>query len=211
MIKKTFYNLEKVKRQRIIDSALHEFTQKQYSNATITNICRLAEIPKGSFYQYFDTKLDCLVAVLDEVVKIKMKYIDDSMKELDKNGFLKTLKKLNLNLIKMMDEYPQFFDLAKNIYGVKEILPVLYKRYSEETYDFYERLIQSGVDNNEINPYLDKKLIIIYLETVHRSFTEYMKGEFEKDPEMSIDKYMKFADVFFEMICNGIGRRYNEI
>ena len=185
--------------------------RKQYSNATITNICRLAEIPKGSFYQYFDEKLDCLVALLDEVIKIKMKYIDDAMKDIDENGFLKTLKKLNLNLISMMDEYPEFFDLTKNIYGVKEILPVLYRRYSREASDFYDRLIDSGIKSGEINPVLDRKLVIIHLETVQRSFTEYMKSEFQKYPDMSRDKYMKFADGFFDMICNGICRGKNEI
>lgn len=210
MIKQTFYNLDEEKREKIIAAALKEFTQNQYSKATVTNICRLSGIPKGSFYQYFDDKLDCLIALLDKIVRIKMTYVNDVMNDIEKIGFFEGLKRLNLNLIKMMDEYPEFFELTKNIYGVKEILPVLFKRYAKESNDFYDRLINTGLKTGEINPDLDRRLVIIHLESIQHSFTEYMKSEFLKDPDMSRHKYMKFADMFFDMICHGIGRREHD-
>lgn len=63
MVKKTFYNLPEEKRQRIIDAIMKEFASYTYENISINRIIKDADIPRGSFYQYFDDKID-LVQVL---------------------------------------------------------------------------------------------------------------------------------------------------
>ena len=50
----TFYNLSEEKRQRLIDAAIDEFTERTLREASITNIIKQADIPRGSFYQYFE-------------------------------------------------------------------------------------------------------------------------------------------------------------
>ncbi len=50
----TFYNLSDEKRQRLIEAAIDEFTARSFREASITNIIKQAEIPRGSFYQYFE-------------------------------------------------------------------------------------------------------------------------------------------------------------
>lgn len=54
MPKQTFYNLPEEKRERLIDAAIDEFTIHSLREASITNIIKQAEIPRGSFYQYFE-------------------------------------------------------------------------------------------------------------------------------------------------------------
>src|SRR5699024_9116819 len=54
MPKQTFYNLPEEKRERLIDAAIDEFTIHSLREASITNIINQAEIPRGSFYQYFE-------------------------------------------------------------------------------------------------------------------------------------------------------------
>ena len=63
MVKKTFYNLPEEKRQRIIDAIMREFASYSFENISINRIIKDADIPRGSFYQYFDDKID-LVQVL---------------------------------------------------------------------------------------------------------------------------------------------------
>lgn len=63
MIKKTFYNLPKEKQERIIDAILQEFSGSTAEKASINRIIKTAKISRGSFYQYFDDKVD-LVEVL---------------------------------------------------------------------------------------------------------------------------------------------------
>lgn len=63
MIKQTFYNLPDAKRQRIINAIVDEFANTESEKVSINRIVKAANISRGSFYQYFDDKLD-LVEVL---------------------------------------------------------------------------------------------------------------------------------------------------
>ena len=63
MIKNTFYNLPEEKRQRITDAIFNEFAGSSGERVSINNIIKNANISRGSFYQYFDDKVD-LVEVM---------------------------------------------------------------------------------------------------------------------------------------------------
>jgi len=54
----TFFRLPEEKRKRLMDAAWEEFTTVRFSDASINKIIRTANIPRGSFYQYFTDKDD---------------------------------------------------------------------------------------------------------------------------------------------------------
>ena len=58
MPKETFFKLSEEKRRRILGAAGEEFTTVPYSEASINRIVKNAQIPRGSFYQYFEDKED---------------------------------------------------------------------------------------------------------------------------------------------------------
>lgn len=58
MPKSTFNNLNENKKQKIFNAAVREFSLVRFSEASINQILRNAGIPKGSFYQYFESKED---------------------------------------------------------------------------------------------------------------------------------------------------------
>jgi AcrR family transcriptional regulator len=53
MPKDTFYNLSSEKQNKIIDAATEEFTRNSLHKSRVSNIIQKANIPRGSFYQYF--------------------------------------------------------------------------------------------------------------------------------------------------------------
>lgn len=65
MASSTFYHLPTEKKQRIIQAVIHEFTRVSFSEASINKIINEAGISRGSFYQYFDDKYDCLEAIME--------------------------------------------------------------------------------------------------------------------------------------------------
>lgn len=67
MCKETFLRLPEEKRNRILDAAWEEFTSVSFTKASINRIIRRAEIPRGSFYQYFDDKDDLFHYLMKEV------------------------------------------------------------------------------------------------------------------------------------------------
>lgn len=54
----TFFNLPIDKQKRLLDAASTEFSRVPLTEASINNIIKLAEILRGSFYQYFKDKED---------------------------------------------------------------------------------------------------------------------------------------------------------
>lgn len=52
----TFFNLPEEKRKKLLDAARAEFARVPFPDASINQIIRAAEIPRGSFYQYFHDK-----------------------------------------------------------------------------------------------------------------------------------------------------------
>ncbi|WP_196246203.1 TetR/AcrR family transcriptional regulator [Lacticaseibacillus zhaodongensis] len=58
MPKATYFHLPEEKKQRLMNAAMKEFTRAPFAKASISNIIQIAEIPRGSFYQYFEDKED---------------------------------------------------------------------------------------------------------------------------------------------------------
>lgn len=58
MPKETFFHLSKEKQRRIMKAAKKEFSRAPLGEASIAQIIKDAEIPRGSFYQYFEDKED---------------------------------------------------------------------------------------------------------------------------------------------------------
>ena len=54
------------KKRQIITSARDLFIEKGYIDTSINDIIQAAEISKGTFYNHFTSKSECLIAILDE-------------------------------------------------------------------------------------------------------------------------------------------------
>ena len=63
---KTFFNLREEKRQRIEKALINEFSKSSFEQASITNIIKEANIPRGSFYQYFVDKKDAIKYLIEK-------------------------------------------------------------------------------------------------------------------------------------------------
>ena|GEM_PF-4410857 len=70
MPKQTFFSLPEEKRQGIIEAAYDEFLNKSYKSASIARISNKADIPVGSFYQYFEDKYDLVRFLCNQVVNL---------------------------------------------------------------------------------------------------------------------------------------------
>lgn len=66
MPKQTFFRLSREKRERIEEAAMDEFTQYAFQDTNVNRIIKGAEIPAGSFYQYFEDKKDVFFYLLEK-------------------------------------------------------------------------------------------------------------------------------------------------
>ncbi|HLR71545.1 MAG TPA: TetR/AcrR family transcriptional regulator, partial [Pseudogracilibacillus sp.] len=81
MPKQTFFNLPEEKRDTLIHAAKNEFSRVSLYEASIANIVKEAEIPRGSFYQYFEDKDDLYFYLLDKQGEELWKTLITNLKE----------------------------------------------------------------------------------------------------------------------------------
>ena len=81
MPKDTFLNLSEDKKNKIINAAKKEFARVPIEEASIKNIVEEAEIARGSFYQYFESKEDLLKYILNSKAKNLAAFLKQSLQE----------------------------------------------------------------------------------------------------------------------------------
>ena len=87
----TFYNLPQEKKNRIVKAAVKEFSRVPLEKALISNIIKDADIPRGSFYQYFENIDDLFVYILDIISKSVNNEFFEIVKNKD-NDFFESMK-----------------------------------------------------------------------------------------------------------------------
>ena len=52
-------------RERLIETAIDLIWRSSYSSVSVDDICKTADVKKGSFYHYFPSKIDLAIAAMD--------------------------------------------------------------------------------------------------------------------------------------------------
>ena len=168
MPKETFLKLSKEKQQKVLNAAKKEFARVPIENVSIKNIVEEADIARGSFYQYFESKEDLLIYILkenSEKLNIKLKsevsktngdifklYIflyDSMLEEFTGNSDQDLFKQIFINL-KSSDE--NIFDIVKNI-------------KPQNVIDYYEQIDKT---NLKIENYDDLTVVCDMLNAITR-------------------------------------------
>lgn len=88
---KTFFNLSKEKRIRILKAGKKEFSRVPFERAVIANIAKDADIPRGSFYQYFSSLDDLFTYIIDYLYGLSKKKFEAYLLE-NNNDIFEALK-----------------------------------------------------------------------------------------------------------------------
>lgn len=109
----TFFNLNEEKKNKIVDAAIDEFSERKVGEASINQIVKNAEISRGSFYTYFNDKYDLLHFLID-LMKEKL---SDKLepKFIESNKSLHQLMLIIHDEIYLLLEDDKYSSLIKNI------------------------------------------------------------------------------------------------
>lgn len=97
MPKATFFNLPEEKQNHLMDCALKEFSRVPLYEASVSNIVKAANIPRGSFYQYFKDKEDVFYYLLETKSRTHNEAFIDILKKNDGDifeAFLETFQNM---------------------------------------------------------------------------------------------------------------------
>ncbi len=114
MPKQTYYNLSEDKRDRIFNAGVLELSYHDVNDASVNTIVRIANISKGSFYQYFEDKNDFYWYIVMEIFNEKIGKFEQILKK-NKGDLFKTEEELFYNILELFEDR-KYHTLVKNVY-----------------------------------------------------------------------------------------------
>lgn len=148
MIKKTFYNLPYEKRKRITDAVIKEFMERPNEKVSINRIIKTAEISRGSFYQYFDDKVD----LIEIITKTMFEESSNKAKEILKLS----CGDLFVMYIKMFDYFGDYSSQKQTMKIMRNIVDS-FKANDGLVSEYLKNRFNMALTNNEIYTMVDRQ------------------------------------------------------
>lgn len=148
MIKKTFYNLPYEKRKRITDAVIKEFMERPNEKVSINRIIKTAEISRGSFYQYFDDKVD----LIEIITKTMFEESSNKAKEILKLS----CGDLFVMYIKMFDYFGDYSSQKQTMIIMRNIVDS-FKANDDLVSEYLKNRFNIALSNNEIYLMVDRQ------------------------------------------------------
>jgi len=188
MPKSTFFNLSEVKRERIIESAINNFAEMEYNDVTVSKIVKDAQIPKGSFYQYFEDKYDLYYYIVNLVGEKKKTYFTPVFMKIQTANFFDLLGEMYKAGVKFAGENPKMAEIGTLLIKTSDqsLLDRVYGDMGGQVEDFLGPILQQAIAKGELR------------EDIDIGFLSYMFGQFN----------MVFADYFFKVKKNSDFEEY---
>ena len=197
MPKETFLKLSKEKQQKIIKSAKKEFARAPIENVSIKNIVEDADIARGSFYQYFESKEDLLIYILKENSEKLNTKLKDKVKETNGDIF-----KLYIFLYdSMIEEFTNNPDqeLFKQIFinlksSDENVFDLVRKTKPQDIIEYYEQIDKNNlkIENHEDLVIICDMLNVITRRALIKNFKNKSKEDCRKMFLKEIE-YLKYG------------------
>lgn len=196
MPSQTFMNLKEEKKQKLMDAAVKEFSSVTLEKASINKIVANAQIPRGSFYMYFDDKYDLFYYMI-------LRY-QDRLLSIIKNTLIKKNGNMREAFITLYDEL--FHKLVQK--DLEVFLKNVYNYMCQK--NIFLEDPGRGIFK-EVEPFIQKEGIItvdleftfgVFMHNLISSCLEGVRKQGEKGREI----YLKKLD----LICYGIYEKRKE-
>ena len=207
MPKETFFNLPYDKRNLIILAAIEEFSKSNYKTSSINQICKKANIAKGSFYQYFTNKLDLYVYIMTLGIKEKIKFFSSIVSEFNDLTLLEQIRLLFIKGIEFPKKYPQYAALGEQFSKEDDISvkSVVIKEGEKLSESLFMQMIENAKIKGELDNSVDSLALSLLLQSLYSAANKYMQDKFGNTSyEDNVIEVNKFIDSLLNIIFYGI-------
>ncbi|MBL8102711.1 MAG: TetR/AcrR family transcriptional regulator [Anaerolineales bacterium] len=166
MPKQTFLNLPDEKRQTVVNAAIDEFAEYGFESASINRIVANSGISKGSFYQYFEDKMDVFKYLMDVIAQEKTEFFKGKHPPSPGQSIfgyfrwmIKTGMEFNSTNPKLVKAIARVLLSEGMYYGQ------IFADVRKKTMDTLVGMIQSAKQNGEIDASVDEKVAAKVMDT----------------------------------------------
>ncbi|NQT58939.1 MAG: TetR/AcrR family transcriptional regulator [Bacteroidetes bacterium] len=187
-------NLDTEKRDRIINSAIEEFSLYPFSKASTNNIVKNAGISKGLLFHYFGNKKDLYDYISGFVIKKLFKEVSERI-DWDNTDIFERIKQIALTKIQLTTVYPQLFSFAINLFtkentiNFNQVLKI-YETFGINIQELFKKVYQHNIDYTKFKDAGNIGRSVDIIRWTIEKFTEekIMTLDFSNDLEIIIKK-----------------------
>lgn len=178
------------KKHRILKAALQAFAKKGYTDTTISQIARLAEVSEGTVYEYFKNKEDLLLSIPEERFQDHLNRLEETFTILDPERKLRRFIQYHFRL----------YLIDRDFLVVFLMLIQLNRRfYQSRAYDVlrkYMRMLEKLVEENIKNgSFIPDCNVRIFRNMFFGAFTHIALRWFVLMSEEYVDKLNEISEV----------------
>jgi len=211
-----FRKLPAEKRERIISTAVEEFAEHGFHQASINRLVKRLGIAKGSIFQYFTSKEGLFQAVFDHCVDQARKPLREIKHHPEGMGFFDKIRATLEAGIRFVRAHPQAYKLyLKMIF--QENFPYrekLLSRLHLFSADYLEDLIRQGIEKGEIRKDINVPTAVFFLDALLDRFIQaYVVAFWDASSvihQAKDEDLKKHIEEFVKLIRSGLEAKTNE-
>lgn len=185
MPKQTFLNLPEEKRNTVVDAAIDEFAEFGFEAASINRIVAKGGISKGSFYQYFEDKLDVFKYLLDVIAYEKTEFFKVKHppgSHLDTFQYFRWMIKAGMEF---NTTNPRLIHaVSRVLLGEGLYYGKTFEDQRRKANDALRMMIQQAIKRGEVDPSVDVELAVMVMETWSNAISSYILNEGMKQKDI---------------------------
>ena len=205
----TFFNINEDKRERIIEAGIAEFSRNSFGDASISNIIEMAEIPRGSFYQYFSDLKDFYKYIISVIAEKKIAFFNQSFGDMESRDTFEMIRELYRLGIKFAYDNPKIAAIGNYFAAESDDLKnEIYEDFEDKSRQFFINLIDAGKENGDIDEKIDNQTVARILYFINLSITdEFLDGVDLSNLETTdLESYYDFIDKMLFILKHGIAK-----
>jgi len=182
MPKETFKNLPIEKQNTLFDACVKEFSTYPYSQASINQIIKHANISRGSFYQYFNDKWDAYEMMLQRITQEKLALLPHSSL---KHHFFDVMEQFFHDTLAWIKLKPDYYQIGVWMDFDHDELIMKMRDQSKERLKFLEDMIVHDQSLHLIDKDVDPKDLVEMISEISKTsllkaYRSYNFEEMEK-------------------------------
>ena len=210
MPKETFFNLPAAKRQKILDVAIEEFAQNDYDSASISRMVANAGIAKGSFYQYFEGKMDLYRYLFDLMAERKQELLNTAPPD-PQMGIFDQMRWLAQTGVAFELTYPQLSKIGYRAAASRSLPDSFTAQAKASASQYFKQLLAQGQAQGDVAPDIDVDLAAFIFNVVFMELGQYMFQRLQVDAEEAAQEFFNseaaqaLLDQALQILESGVG------
>lgn len=168
----TFLNLPEEKKNRILETAIQEFSEKGYGRASINTMVNRLGISKGSIFQYFTNKRSLFFYVFEYAVALVKRTLVQVKEDTEDEEVFERIRKSLLAGVEFIQKHPHIYRLYLNL-QMGDDTPFrseLIHKIRLFSAEYLSSLLRQGVERGEISNKISINQAVFLLDAVMDRF-----------------------------------------